>query len=306
MDIFDSTILARLERLALAADQVRVGVMKGDRRSRKRGSSVEFADYRNYSQGDDLRRLDWNVYARLERPFIKLFEEEEDLAVHILLDASASMNWPPEQEESNKLRYGLYFAAALGYIGLASGDLLSVTLLQQPAGDNPQWGPFRGRQHSLSLFQFLDAFGRQAISREATEAGATDLNRSLRQHALRARRPGLLLLISDLLSPGGHIEGLSAIQGRGYEVSVIHLLSPDEVEPSLVGDLTLLDVETGETAELTLDAPALNAYRERLTDWQAAIAEECNRRQIVYVPVITTTPWDVLVLQTLRQKGVVG
>jgi uncharacterized protein (DUF58 family) len=305
MDLFDSTTLARLERLSLAADQVRVGVMKGDRRSHKRGSSIEFADYRNYSQGDDLRRLDWNVYARLERPFIKLLEEEEDLAVHILLDISASMNWPPEEEESNKLRYGLYLAAALGHIGLASGDLVSATLLQQPAGDNAQWGPLRGRQHSLSLFQFLDAFGRRATTGEAI-IGSTDLNLSLRQYALRARRPGLLLLISDLLSPGGHTEGLSAIQGRGYEVSVIHLLSPDETEPLLAGDLTLLDVETGEAAELSLDIPALNAYRERLTAWQAAIAEECSRRQIVYVPVITSTPWDVLVLQTLREKGVVG
>jgi uncharacterized protein (DUF58 family) len=301
MELFDSATLARLERLALAADQVRVGVMKGDRRSRKRGNSIEFADYRNYSQGDDLRRLDWNVYARLERPFVKLLEEEEDLAVHILLDTSASMDWPPEQEENNKLRYGLYLAAALGHIGLASGDLVSVTLLQYPASGSYQWGPLRGRQHSLSLFHFLDAFGRQMSA-----TGLTDLNQSLRQYALRARRPGLLLLISDLLSPGGYREGLAAIQGRGYEASLIHLLSPDEAEPSLSGDLTLLDVETGETAELTLDTTTLSVYRERMAAWQAAIAEECIRRQIHYVPVLTTTPWDVLVLQTLRQKGVVG
>jgi uncharacterized protein (DUF58 family) len=306
MYLFDSTTLARLERLALVADQVRVGVMKGDRRSRKRGNSIEFADYRNYSQGDDLRRLDWNVYARLERPFIKLLEEEEDLAVHILLDTSPSMNWPPEQEESNKLRYGLYLAAALGYIGLAGGDLVSVTLIQQPAAGNRQWGPLRGRQYSLNLFQFLDAFGRQAINREGDTAGTTDLNLSLREYALRGRRPGLLILISDLLSPGGTIEGLTAIQRRGYETSIIHLLSLDEVEPSLAGDLTLLDVETGETAELTLDTTTLNVYHEQLADWQAAIAEACNRRQIHYVPVITTTPWDVLVMQTLREKGVIG
>lgn len=305
MQLFDTPTLARLERLALAADQVRVGVMKGDRRSRKRGSSIEFADYRNYSQGDDLRRLDWNVYARLERPFIKLLEEEEDLAVHILIDSSASMDWPPEDEETNKLRYALRLAAALGYIALASGDLLNVTLLQQTAEGNRQWGPLRGRHQSLNLFQFLDAFGQQALGRPPTAAGTTNLNRSLRQYAQRARRPGLLLLISDLLSPEGHSDGLAAIQGRGYETSLIHLLSPDEAEPALVGDLALLDVETGETAELTLDPSTLSIYRQRVQSWQAAIAEECNRRQIHYVPVLTSTPWDTLVLQTLRQKGIV-
>jgi uncharacterized protein (DUF58 family) len=300
MDIFDTPTLARLERLALTADQVRVGVMKGDRRSRKRGNSIEFADYRNYSQGDDLRRLDWNVYARLERPFIKLLEEEEDLAVHILVDTSASMDWPPEEEETNKLHYALRLSAALGYIALAGGDLVSVTLLQQSAAGNKQWGPLRGRQQSLSLFQFLDAFGRPSAG------GVTNLNHSLRQYAQHARRPGLLLLISDLLAPEGHSEGLAAVQSRGYEVSIIHLLSPEEAEPSLVGDLTLVDVETNEPAELTLDASTLSIYRKRLASWQATIAEESNRRQIHYIPVITNTPWDILVLQTLRQKGIVG
>jgi uncharacterized protein (DUF58 family) len=305
MLIFDTPTLTRLERLALAADQVRVGMMKGDRRSRKRGNSIEFADYRNYSQGDDLRQLDWNIYARLERPFIKLLEEEEDLAVHILLDSSASMNWPIEETETNKLHYGLRLAAALAYIALAGGDLVTVTLLHHSTptqtAANRQWGPFRGRQHSLALFQFLDAFGRQTIT-----TGGTDLNYALRHYARHARRPGLLLLISDLLSPTGHQEGMAAVQGRGYEATIIHLLSPDEAAPTLSGDLALLDVETGDAAELTLDASTLTLYHERLSQWQTAIATASHQRQIHYVPVITSTPWDVLVLQTLRQRGIVG
>ncbi|MCA9981224.1 MAG: DUF58 domain-containing protein, partial [Anaerolineales bacterium] len=131
MQLFDEKTLRQLEQLTLIADKVRAGVMKGDRRSNKRGSSIEFADYRNYVKGDDLRRLDWNVYARLEKPFIKLLEEEEDLAVHLLVDASESMNWPdtPQEADLNKLNYALRLAGALGHIGLTAGDQVSIALL---------------------------------------------------------------------------------------------------------------------------------------------------------------------------------
>lgn len=295
MRIFDESTLRKLEQLTLVADQVRVGVMKGDRRSVRRGTSIEFADYRDYSKGDDLRRLDWNVLARLERPFIKLFEEEEDLAVHLLVDASASMDWPDEEEgDTNKLGYALRLAGALGHVGLTTGDLVTVTLLSS-RGDQ-SWGPFRGQQNSLRLLQFLET---------GTAAGITDINLSLRNYALRGRRPGLLFLLSDLLSPGGYREGLNALQARGYEVGLIHLLSPDEVDPPIGGDLKLVDVETGEDAEITLDPTTLDLYRERLRAWQAEIAVYCSNRSIHYVPIVTDTPWEKLVMQTLRAKGVV-
>jgi uncharacterized protein (DUF58 family) len=292
--LLDEATLRRLEQLALVADQVRLGVMKGDRRSRKRGTSIEFADYRNYTRGDDLRRLDWNVYARLERPFIKLLEEEEDLAVHLLIDASASMDWPEGESESHKLRYALRVAAAIGYIGLAGGDLVRVTLLR--SSGNLHWGPFRGRQNGLALFQFLET---------AAAAGMTDLNLSLRQYALRARRPGLLFLLSDLLAPHGYEAGLNALQARGYEVGLVHLLSPDEVDPPAGGDVKLIDVESGAGAELSLDLPTLNLYRERLKRWQGDIAAYCNHRHVHYVPVVTDMPWDRLVLGTLRAQQLV-
>ena len=179
MALFNESTLRKLEQLALIADKVRVGVMKGDRRSSKRGTSIEFADYRNYTRGDDLRRLDWNVYARLERPFIKLLEEEEDLAVHLLVDASSSMNWPDNDDDSNKWQYALRLAGALGHIGLATGDLVAVSLLN--GDENQQWGPYRGQQNSLRLFGFLES---------GNHGGITDLNISLKNYALRGRRPG--------------------------------------------------------------------------------------------------------------------
>jgi uncharacterized protein (DUF58 family) len=200
MPLFDESTLRKLEQLTLVADHVRVGVMKGDRRSKKRGASIEFADYRNYTRGDDLRRLDWNVYARLERPFIKLLEEEEDLAVHLLVDASASMNWPDVASDENKLRYALKLAGALGHVALAAGDLLTATLLHS-RGDRT-WGGYRGQGSALRLFQFL----------ESCEAGGlTDINLSLRNYALHGRRPGLIFLLSDLLSPNGYKDGLNAV-----------------------------------------------------------------------------------------------
>lgn len=290
--LFDETTLRRLEQLALVADQVRVGVMKGDRRSQKRGTSIEFADYRDYTKGDDLRRLDWNVYARLERPFIKLLEEEEDLAVHLLVDGSASMNWP-DAPEHNKLAYAGRLAAALGYVALSAGDLLRVAAV----GRNERaWGPFRGRASSPRLFAFLES-----VSAE----GITDLDQSLRSYALRGGRPGLLLLISDLLSPAGYQAGLNALLARGYEVAVLHVLSPDELEPAAAGDVKLIDVETGDSAEISLDAATVARYQADLDAWRAAIAAWCRGRQVHYVPLSTAMPWDRLVLRILREQRIV-
>ena len=291
--LFDESTLRKLEQLALVADKVRAGVMKGDRRSSKRGTSIEFADYRNYVRGDDLRRLDWNVYARLEKPFIKLLEEEEDLSVHVLVDGSLSMNWPLNNE-TNKFDYAVRLAGALGHVALAAGDQLTISLLNSQ--ENRAWGPYRGQQNSLRLFSFLE---------EAAEAtGITELNLSLSNYALRSRRPGLLFVITDLMSPAGYQDGLSALQSRGYEVGIIHLLSADEIDPPLDGDFKLIDAETGVESEVTLDATTLREYRERVLSWQAEIAEYLGGRGAHYVPVITDQPWDQLVLQTLRQRGV--
>lgn len=288
--LFDEAALRKLEQLTLVADSVRVGVMKGERRSRKRGTSIEFADYRDYSRGDDLRRLDWNVYARLERPFIKLLEEEEDLAVHLLVDNSRSMDWPDDPEQ-NKLRYALRLCGALGYIALHAGDQVSVTLLDR---ERRRWGPYRGRPNSLRLLQFLDA---------VSAAGETNLNAVLQDYALRGGRPGLLFLLSDMLSPAGYREGLNALLARGYEVGILHVLSPDELQPPLAGDLKLVDIETGAGEEITLDATVLAEYRERLQEWQAELAAFCASRAIHYIPVTTDMPWERLVLQTLRRQG---
>lgn len=291
MEIFDEDTLRKLERLTLIADQVRVGVMKGDRRSHKHGSSTEFADYRNYERGDDLRRLDWNIFARLERPFVKLLEDEEELAVHILIDTSASMDWP-ENRPHNKYHYSLKLAAALGHIALSSGDLLSIKTL----GDSGQiWGPFRGQRNSLYLFQYLD---------QQTSGGLTNLNQSLKDYARWAKRPGFLFLISDLFSPEGHWPGINALLARGYEISIIQILSPDEIDPQFEGDLRLVDSETGKTEEVSFDAGTHQAYRRHLQDWQEETAAICHQRGVHYIPVRTDFAWDALIQQSMRGQGI--
>lgn len=294
--ILDEAFLRKLGQLSLAARRVRPGQTAGERRSTRRGASVEFADYRDYSRGDDLRRVDWNIYARLERPFVKLFEEEEDLAVHILLDGSASMDWGAAESggEGNKWAYARRLAAALGYVALGAGDRLAVTVVRHsPAA---KFGPLRGRGHALRLFEWLEGL---------SAGGVTDLNAALRTYAMSGGRPGLVILISDLFSPAGYVDGLTALAARGHECAVIHLLSPDEIDPPLGGDLRLIDVETEQAQEVTIDGGMQDLYRRRLDGWRDEVRAACRARGAHYLPLASNTPLEQTVLTGLRRQGIV-
>ncbi|MBN1287221.1 MAG: DUF58 domain-containing protein [Anaerolineae bacterium] len=296
--LFDEKTLRKLEQLRLVANRVRAGAIKGERRSTRRGTSVEFADYRNYTRGDDLRRLDWNIYARLERPFIKLLEEEEDLSVQILFDASGSMDWPDLNSgagrDTHKFTYGQRLAAGLGHIALTTGDHLTVVGLR---ADGPQvWGPMRGRGRTLALLDFLE---------DVRPGGLTDLSAALRDWSLRMARPGLVLIVSDLLSPTGFETGLDALLGRGAEVAVIHILAPDETNPPLAGDLSLVDTETRHQQDVTIDAPMRELYAQRFLAWREQIGAFCAGRGVHYLMVETSVPWEELILFDLRRLQVV-
>ena len=280
----------------LVARKVRAGAIKGDRRSVKRGSSVEFADYRNYAAGDDLRQLDWNIYARLERPYIKLLEDEEDLAVHLILDASASMDFPPGGEaDQHKLLYAKRIFAGLAYVSLASNDRLVLTAISDRGAAT--FGPTRGRAQGIAALRFIQ---------EIDAAGITDLDRALADYALRARRPGLTLVISDMFSyEGRYLEGLNALLGRGHEVAFIHVLAPEELRPPVTGDLSLIDVETALKQEVTLDGAMLGMYQRRVRAWRDEIRGECLRRGAHYFPLSTDAPWERLILADMRRVGLV-
>lgn len=286
--LFDEAFLRSLDRLVLVSKRARAGQLKGERRSPKRGQSVEFADYRAYTPGDDFRQIDWNVYARLERIFLKLFVEEEDLTVHVVVDTSASMDWG----QPNKLQHARRLAGALGYIALAGLDRVTVSSF----GAAPALFPaHRGKQAAHQLFAFLQGLA---------AAGGTNLAASLRRYAQGARNPGPLLLISDLFDPGWE-EGLRALLARRFDVSVLHLLAPQEVRPELAGDLRLRDLERDSTVEVTVDTALLQRYAENLAAWQDELRHWCSARAVAYIPMQSSTPPEELVLTLLRRQGVV-
>ncbi len=303
--LFDETSLRKLQQLTLVTARVRAGALRGERRSLKRGAGLEFADFRDYVPGDDLRRVDWNVYARLDRPYVKLREEEEDLAVHILVDASQSMDWG--EGAQHKFNYALQLAAGLSSIGLSTGDRISVVMLHNMRPSTAPLHSFaqdainaevslRGQQYLLHLLKFLEA---------QHPSGITDLEAAVRRYLVRPRRPGLVNLISDLLSPNGYQSAVKLLQQRGHEVSIVHVLSPDEVDPPLAGDLRLIDIETGSAQEVSLDSGLRNAYRERVKAWRAEAQAFCRARNVRYLAVQTDRPWDEVVLYDMRQAGMV-
>jgi len=289
--VFDEAFLRQLERLMLVTKKSVQGGMKGVRRSVKRGQSVEFTDYRNYTLGDDLRALDWNLYARLEKLFIKLFIEEEDVNVHILLDASASM----DGGNPDKLVFGKRAAAALAYIGLASYDRISMAVLQGKAAR--RFPPVRGTGR---VFQVLSD-----LSGVKPHNGATDLAAACRHYAAQITQRGPLILISDLFDENAE-RAISELAGTRCDVAVLHTLSADELDPPLEGDLRLVDRETGAAVNVTADLYTLDAYKARLAGWQARLDEVATKRRVGYVPTPTTMPLSDLVFAELRRRQVVA
>jgi uncharacterized protein (DUF58 family) len=287
--LFDEAFLRRLEQLELASRRLTAGRMKGERRSVRRGQSVEFADYRNYTSGDDLRQLDWNVYARLERLFIKLFVEEEDVTVHVLVDASRSMDFG----EPNKLRFARRAAGALAYLGLAHLDRVSVAFLGD--GRALTMRPLRGKARVFEVFRFLA---------EPRAERLTGLAAAARDYAGRLRGRGPLILISDLMDPG-YSDALRDLAGTRCQLSVLHVLAPEELDPEVPPDARLVDNETGHGVEVTGDADLNDRYRTRLGEWQDELAEFCSRRGGAYVSVPSDLDLSDLLFDVLRRRRVI-
>ncbi len=286
--------MAQLDQLDLQSRKMLRGKMQGERRSKKRGQSVEFADYRSYVVGDDLRRIDWNLYARLDKLFLRLFMEEEDLQVSVLLDCSASMRYG----EPDKLRYSQQLAAALGTLALAHHNRTAVyTFADSVVG---QMTDMRGRRPIPRLLAFLS---------EVQPHNAGHLEASLKRFALLQRRPGVVIVISDFLDKGNLDAALRYLTGNRYDAYLLHVLSPQETDPvaaGVAGDLKLVDLEDGQGAEVSVSKALIRQYKVTLEAYCAKLKDTAHRRGLAYVPTTTDVPVETLVLKVLRQQGVVA
>jgi uncharacterized protein (DUF58 family) len=286
----DPEFLTKLEQLELISRKIFAGKMRGERRSKRRGESVEFADYRNYAIGDDLRFLDWNIYARLDRLFVKLFLEEEDLHVSLIIDASKSMDFG----DPNKGVYARRLAAAIAYIGLTNYDRVSLYtfgdgLIDELAGA-------RGRNATPRLLDFLSRVEYQP---------AGNLSLACKQYAIRHPQRGIVLVLSDFFDKAGYEQGLRYLLGRDLDLYVLQILAPQEIDPPLQGDLQLKDVEDEDVAEVTVSRALINRYKSNLQAWCGSLREFCTRRGISYLFTSTAVDFDQLVLTYLRQRGLI-
>lgn len=295
-ELFDSAFLARLERLRLRVRKVFAGALRADRRSRRTGSSLEFADYRNYAAGDDPRRIDWNIYARIERLVLKLTEEEEDLRVALLVDASASMRWqPPGAGRPSKFDLARRLAAALGYLALQGMDHVEVWFFDQAL--RSESGVFRGRNAMHQVLRFL----REPPDRPT----GTDFAESLGRFGRSRKRRGLAIVISDCLDPAGYERGLTALTGRHFDLHLLHVMDPAECDPAVRGDLTLRDCEGGGELAVTAGPGLLKAYRAEVAAFREGIRTWCARRRAGYSFIGTDADFDDAVLRLFRRDGLV-
>lgn len=298
--LLSPAMLQRLERLELVSRKIFRGRMKGERVSRRKGQSVEFADFRNYVPGDDLRLIDWNLYARLDQLFLKLFQEEEDLHFYALIDASASMNFGTP----NKLRVAKQLAAALGYIGLCRGDRVSVQALG-PVGRHAPIVRSRG-----SLWKMLKYLNSIEAPRAVTSTNEglnpnVSLHDGVKEFVTRGVTSGVVVLITDLMDKSGYESALRMLIGRQMDVFVLQVLSQEELEPPLRGDRRLIDVEDGDAAEITVNQYVLDRYHETLKSFLRQARQYCAKRSIMHVLVPTDTPIETVMTKYLRSRGIV-
>jgi len=290
-ELLDSALIARLDRLDVVSRKIFAGKLQGERRSKRRGRSVEFADFRPYVHGDDLRFVDWNIYGRLERLFLKMFLEEEDLSLLVAIDASGSMAYGTPE----KFAYAARLAMALGYVGLVNRN--RVTLASFGGGGLSRLANLRGRRRTREMGQWI---------LDRVPEGAAGFADAMKALALSRQGRGVMVVLSDFLLREGFETGLAYAVGRGYDVFAVEIVAPEEADPAahgLAGDLRLVDLEDESEAEVTITPALLRRYRERLDARAAALREHCVRRGIVHVPVLTSRPVEEVVLETLRRRG---
>lgn len=295
--LLEPALFRTLDQLQIITRRTMMGNLQGERRSVRKGISAEFADFRPYVPGDDFRQIDWNLYARMERFFLKLFVAEEELTFHLLIDTSNSMNWG----DPNKFHYARQVAGVLGYLVLKNLDRVSVTVVSSSPATSAAHPPLlqlpgvRGRRGVFPLFRFL---GQLSVGGNAT------LEAVCRWFSQTIRTPGPVFLCSDLLDPTWR-EALRILAARPYDAMVLQILAPQEISPQIEGDVRLVDEEGGETIEVTASPDLLRQYHEHLHRWKGEISTSCRGYEIAYLFTSTATPLEEFVVSHLRKNGIV-
>jgi uncharacterized protein (DUF58 family) len=287
-DPFDDDFQRKLESLALVSRRVFTGRLRAERRTKKSGGGVEFADYRDYQHGDDFRSLDWNVYQRFERLLVRLYAEEEDLAIYFILDASASMAFG----SGKKAEYAKRVVAALCYVALANLDRASiVTTSDRVTMRMPET---RGRARIFKAFRFL---------RDVEFDGRTDLGDAMKAFVAQNKRRGLAVIVSDLYDPNGFERGINVLRYNKFDPFVVHVVDPAEAAPPLSGDVLVQDCETGENREVTVTPKVLEQFSRAHARYLADIERYCATHQVAYVSAAVDVPFEELILRVFRKGG---
>ncbi len=288
-ELLPPRLLARLERMELVSRKVFRGRLKGERRSKRKGQSVEFADYRNYVPGDDLRFVDWNLYARMDRLFLKLFLEEEDLHVYFLVDASPSMDFG----DPTKFFAAKQVAAALAFVGMCRGDRVRIEFLGKENKTSPV---LRGRSQLWRMTEFVNSVEPNELFQ---------LTDAVKRFCLRHSGRGIVVLLTDLMDKSGYEPALRLLVGQQMDVFVLQILSPEEMHPDLTGDLKLVDCEDEDEAEISVSSAVIKKYQATLAAFISQAKRFCAQRGMTYLLARSDQGADVLVGQYLRERGLV-
>ena len=287
-DLFDENFLKKLEYLHLVSRKIFTGQGRAERRTRKVGSGIEFADHREYAAGDDFRYIDWNILGRTERLLLRLFEEEEDLYIYLMLDVSDSMRIG----DSTKLLYGMQVTAALSYVGLANLDRVGVVTLAD--GIAERLAPTRGKRRIFKVFRFLN---------QCRRGGPTKLAAATQAFVHQNRRRGLAVLISDFYDPEGYEEAINVLRYNRFEPYVIQLYDAQEAYPQVRGDVQIVDCETSVSRNVTISPTLLKAFSEAHNAYCRELEDFCRGKQVPFLRADVTIPFSDLVLRIFRSGG---
>ncbi len=290
MKLFDEGFLRRLEYLHMVSKRVYAAGQKAERRSKRVGSGLEFADYRDYAPGDDFRHVDWKVFVRLNELLVRLYEEEEDLQIYFLLDCSASMRMG--FGDVSKWVQAARLTAALGYIGLANLDRVCVV----PFGSDilNRMPPTRGKNQVFKLFRFIEGL---------ETGGQTNMADCLRKFVHQNKRRGMAVLLSDFYDPRGYEDAINYLRYNNFEPFVVHLTDDDEIKAALRGDLSLVDCETGDVRDITVTPRILKRYQQVHAEFCERLEKHCKSRQVSYFRTPIQVPYDEVILRIFRAGG---